>query len=270
MSSERGDVTFSRLASYSSAMPVSSRLSLSGFSPSSGYGARGSGYRTSSLERSSYSPLSSKLSSRLSGSSSGYSRRPPLPSGDQRRRHEPAAARASPARLSSRRDGSTEPDAISEAHRYLQERRDRLTRSESREPAGGSLRSLLERLDSGGETRRWRSGESQSRERIVPITLERDRAEPSRTVGELRRQFDAARIADSSAEEPSTTAAAGKDASDRVVGGRTVDAPVTSLASGLSGRQRPTPVSDKVGDRWQLGGQTLIWGGVWGQGCVAW
>ncbi|XP_043232925.1 ubiquitin carboxyl-terminal hydrolase 2-like isoform X2 [Amphibalanus amphitrite] len=268
MSSERGDVTFSRLASYSSAMPVSSRLSLSGFSPSSSYGSRGAGYRASSLERAGYSPLSSKFSSRLSGSSSSgsSSRRPPLPTGDSRRRHEPATTRASPARLLGRRDGSTEPsDALTEARRYLQERRERLTRSESREPGGSSLRSLLasegtgrllDRIDSnsstnGTETRRWRTSESQSRERIVPITLERDRAEPTRTVGELRRQFDAARIADAAADESATSSAAaaastaGKEASDRVVGGRTADSPAVSVVSGATGRQRPAPSSDK-------------------------
>ena len=273
MTSERGDVAFSRLASYSSAMPVSSRLSLSSYSSSSGYTPRGAGYRASSLERGGYAPLSSKLSSRLSATSagsSGYSRRPPLPTSDHRRRHEPTPARASPARSTTRRDGSTEPDALTEARRYLQERRDRLTRSESREPSG-SLRSLLasegagrllERLDStgslgsssgGGEARRWRSGESQPRERLVPITLERDRPEPTRTVGELRRQFDASRIADSASDElpPSSAAAAAaaaatKEASDRVVGGRTTDLPAASLTNGMSSRQRTAPASEKV------------------------
>ena len=251
MSSERGDVTFSRLASYSSAMPVSSRLSLSSYTSQSGFSPRGAGYRASSLERGGYSPLSSKLSSRLS-STSGYSRRPPLPTGDQRRRHEGTPARASPARSTiTRRDGSTEPDALTEARRYLQERRDRLTRSESREPSG-SLRSLLasegagrllERLDttgSGSETRRWRAGESQSRERLVPITLERQEA--ARTAGQLRRQLDAARTADPAAEEAAVT----KEGGDRVVGGRTAEGSAAAFTNGLPSRQRTTPATEKV------------------------
>ena len=153
MPSSRGEVSLSRLSSYSAAaMPVTSRLSYS----TSSYSPRSSAYRGTSLDRGSYAPLGgSKLSSVYSSySSSSYGSapsRPPLPSAssDYRRRYEVGGSRTS----SSRRDTAPfDMDSIgklTEARKYLIERRaaenqpsspsrPRYSRTESRDVSGRS------------------------------------------------------------------------------------------------------------------------------------
>lgn len=278
MSSD-GDLALTRLASYSSAsnMPVSSRLSFTSYSS---YAPRASSFRASSLERGGApGSYSSSITGKIGSSSrltpgvgySSSSRRPPLPTSDARR---VAAARASPGRPppGPRREPSTDPDTLTEARRYLQERRDRLTRSESREPSASSaLRSLLsstsatesasrllDRMDaaadssSGTLSRRWRSGDaatsptaSAPRERLVPITLTTERR-PS--VGELRRQFDASRLTESRGDDESP--AAKEAAPDRVIGGRVEVArpgsPGVTAVNGIARTASGTSGPDKV------------------------